>query len=289
MEQITETNVPKENEEIKDVNECSICINVIDGEKINTICGHKFHVSCYTKYVSRGKTTCPNCRKSLLAPEDMPVQENANQEDAIQGGALNVQNLTAALNNMGIRNPRIININDGRNDVVFRFLDPERMRRIAEARRVEDRIREEDRERARQELEDKINLRLERIPILLARGDVIENKRIFDALQKANELESFGITGDYYEYLKNKFNLYEYRCEKISLSLDHYILFTNYGMKGCSYVGNGDVNVCFAKPVNTSNANIMEYRCKNCITKVRSNIHRYVTLIDNKLQLLPHK
>lgn len=52
---------------------CSICLDM-DGGMMKTICNHAFHVSCYTAYVSRGCTACPNCRSNLIDGTPIPAR-----------------------------------------------------------------------------------------------------------------------------------------------------------------------------------------------------------------------
>lgn len=50
--------------------ECSICLEVLTGEVMETACGHVFHKSCFDGWLEVG-VTCPLCRKSVneLLPE----------------------------------------------------------------------------------------------------------------------------------------------------------------------------------------------------------------------------
>jgi DNA repair exonuclease SbcCD ATPase subunit len=65
-------------------NICSICIcDMKKGEKtIETVCSHKFHSNCYTKWTCKGNTTCPLCRSSLFdeEPTEVEQQERGNSE-----------------------------------------------------------------------------------------------------------------------------------------------------------------------------------------------------------------
>lgn len=44
---------------------CSICLNIVRTTRQNTPlrCGHVFHASCLDEWKSKGKNTCPMCRK----------------------------------------------------------------------------------------------------------------------------------------------------------------------------------------------------------------------------------
>ena len=57
-----------------EVNECSICLDCIDGAKnqVVTECGHCFHASCLMKNVSHNGFGCPYCRTIMAEaqPED---------------------------------------------------------------------------------------------------------------------------------------------------------------------------------------------------------------------------
>ena len=48
-------------------NECIICTGDIDNihDFINTLCGHKFHLSCINEWV-KTSNTCPMCRKIIF-------------------------------------------------------------------------------------------------------------------------------------------------------------------------------------------------------------------------------
>lgn len=60
-------------------------------------------------------------------------------------------------------------------------------------------------------------------------------------------------------------------------------------MKLCSYLLRGNTNVCCAKPINISNSNTLNYRCKNCINKSTNNIIKYILInSDNKLVVKPN-
>lgn len=48
--------------------ECSICLErIAEGEEIPNLvsCTHTFHASCFQKWISREKNTCPNCRRRV--------------------------------------------------------------------------------------------------------------------------------------------------------------------------------------------------------------------------------
>ena len=55
--------------------ECPICYDVIiEGESMNTPCGHTFHVTCMTSWLERA-TTCPSCRTRVATAPTNPAAE----------------------------------------------------------------------------------------------------------------------------------------------------------------------------------------------------------------------
>jgi hypothetical protein len=63
----------------KKVNEsenlCSICLLVIcesddcSNKKFVSECNHVFHKKCISKWLSKGKTGCPNCRSTIVVKD----------------------------------------------------------------------------------------------------------------------------------------------------------------------------------------------------------------------------
>jgi hypothetical protein len=56
---------------------CCICMDEmkVNDKIIETLCSHKFHSNCYTKYISKAKIICPCCRKLLIDEEIGEVRE----------------------------------------------------------------------------------------------------------------------------------------------------------------------------------------------------------------------
>ena len=61
----------------KDSEDCSICMNPLLHSTITTPCHHVFHKSCLNEWTEYGKNSCPNCRGclglSLLPPPPPPT------------------------------------------------------------------------------------------------------------------------------------------------------------------------------------------------------------------------
>lgn len=68
-----------------EVNECSICLDCIDGNKnqVVTECGHCFHASCLMKNVSHNGFGCPYCRATMAEaqPEDDDASDYSDYTD----------------------------------------------------------------------------------------------------------------------------------------------------------------------------------------------------------------
>lgn len=243
---------------------CSICMDeiVVGQPSISTICNHKFHSNCYTKCVSRGDTKCPNCRKSLIESEDVDTHNVGDQFDMDFARFL-MNEITNERNEFNNLITTMIHMSIPENFEIENIVPIRNRRTIRSSRSTRNNQ--------------------------MTGGIAVTNIEIFETLYENKELESFGIDEGYSNYLRDKLFRNSSGSAKISLSLDHYILFTNHGMKGCSYIGRDTKNICFATPINTENTTVLDYRCKDCIKKIKRDIYKYVHITNDKLQLLPHK
>jgi hypothetical protein len=66
-------NATEQTNELKQVNECPICMDIIEGfnNKVTTECGHVFHCSCLMQNTAHNGFGCPYCRATMAEiPED---------------------------------------------------------------------------------------------------------------------------------------------------------------------------------------------------------------------------
>ena len=48
------------------LDECSICLDLLQGEVVTLCCQHSYHKKCVTDWIS-AHNTCPLCRKSVIS------------------------------------------------------------------------------------------------------------------------------------------------------------------------------------------------------------------------------
>lgn len=278
-------------------NMCSICMErVITDFKstgfIITDCNHKFHAKCYTRWLKVKSYYCPNCREPLLAPDEMPVKTDNFAPES--GLGLNDEREVISFENFvnGLIIPSI-RANIERQNYEQRQIH-QRRQRINEPEPILPDRMFGDGERSDSEYSFESHRELtylnplpdlDTIQQLIFMGDQPKNVVIFEAINRELNIESLGISPEYSETLRRGFSYSGTSSGKLNISLDHYVLFTNYGMKGCSYIGNGTPKVCFNHPMNVENADILAYRCKQCAKKARTTITKYVKMNGDKLEL----